>query len=79
MISAPVNKDIIVSPEEELCLLCPDSPLLLLPHVHEIRLQGAASELAPVRLPRHQRSSTAHPGRTADPARVSRPLSPFVL
>ena len=59
-------------------LACPGSPLLLLPHVHEVRLQGAAAELAPVCLPRHQRSSTAHPGRTADPARVSRPLPPFV-
>ena len=60
-------------------LACPGSPLLLLPHVHEVRLQGAAAELAPVCLPRHQRSSTAHPGRTADPARVSRPLPPFVF
>nr|KAF6462514.1 mitochondrial pyruvate carrier 1 [Molossus molossus] len=44
------------------------SPLLLLPDLHEIRLQGAAPQLAPVRLPRDQRGGPAGAGRTPHPA-----------
>lgn len=50
---------------------CPYSPLLLLIGVHEIRLQGPASELAAPGLPCHQRSSTAGPGDPAHQIRVS--------
>lgn len=48
------------------CLsFCLTSSDLLLAAVHEIRLQGTAKELAPLRLPFHQRVSTARSGRTA--------------
>lgn len=64
-LSLPSRKSLL------LFLWCFGSALLLLLDLHEICLQSAASELASICMPRHQRSSPAHPGRTADQTRVS--------
>lgn len=51
---------------------CFCSPLLLFFDIHEICLQGAASELASVCVPRNKRSGPAHSGRTAHQLPVSK-------
>lgn len=45
-----------------LCLLCP---------LHEVRVARPATQLAPVRLPCHQRVRSAGAGRSTSEARVS--------
>lgn len=52
------------------CSLPPVSSQLLFPALHEVRLQGAATQLAAVCLPSDQRVSTANPGKSSHQIQV---------